>query len=145
MLSGDSLMDNLLVELDFLIALVRSEDRRHGEVVKILETHRGSLSLSPYSLVELDLLIWSDNFKVKEPARFFILLRDVVSYYDVNIVNPSAIHVAEAYRLRVDYKLTSFDSLHGATSMVEDLPLLSYDRSYEEIEGLKYVHPSDLT
>lgn len=85
------------------------------------------------------------NFKVGEPVRFFKLLGEVVSYYGLNTVKPSAAHVAEAYRLKIDYKLTFFDSLHGATSIIEDIPLLSYDRSYEKVKGLKYIHPSNLS
>lgn len=58
-------MENAMVELDFLIAHVRSEDKHHGEVMEILEKRKRSLILSPYSLIELDLLVWSEISKLE--------------------------------------------------------------------------------
>lgn len=137
-------MGMMAVELDFLIALARSGDRHHEEVLRIIEAYRESLILSPYSLIELDLLVWSNNFRVREPPRFFSLLAETLKYYGIRIAGVSPVHFAEAYKLRIKYKLTFFDSLHAATSITEGLSLISYDRSYEKIEEVKYLNPSTI-
>lgn len=133
-----------MIELDFLIAFARSGDKHHIKILEIFEAYRRDLILSPYSLTELDPLVWSNSFKVEEPRRFFKLLNDTLEFYDVTIAKPSTIHVSKAYRLRADYRLTFFDSLHAATSIIEAIPLLSYDRSYERVKELNYMHPSKL-
>ncbi len=133
----------MLIELDFLIALIRSGDRHHREVVGILEEKRGELALSPYSLLELDLLLWSNRLKVRERGRFLILLDETLKYYLVEVLRPSPRHLSEAYKLRGS-GLTFFDSLHAATALSEHIPLLSYDRSYEKVGELRYIHPSTL-
>jgi len=68
----------MLIELDFLIALIRSGDKHHQEVVGILEERRGELALSPYSLMELDLLLWSNRLRVRERERFLLLLDETL-------------------------------------------------------------------
>jgi len=134
-----------MIELDFLIALARSGDKHHEEVLRILETNRGNLTISPYSLTELDLLVWSNTFRVEEQRRFFKLLNDTVNYYEIDVARSSPAHIAEAYGLRANYGLTFFDSLHAAMSITQGIPLLSYDRSYERVKELQYVPPSELT
>lgn len=134
----------MLVELDFLVALARSDDRRHGEVVKLLELRGGDLVLSPYALVELNLLVWSNILRVREPSTFFRLLNDVLIYYRIEEIKPSVKHIAKAYELRAKYGLTFFDGLHGAVAVVESIPIVSYDKSYSKVGELRYIHPSTL-
>jgi len=138
-------MSIMIIELDFLIALARSDDKHHEEVLEILETHRRNLTISPYSLTELDLLVCSNTFRVEDQRRFFKLLNDTVNYYEIDVAKSSPAHIAEAYRLRANYRLTFFDSLHAAMSTTQGIPLLSYDRTYQRVKELEYVPPSKLT
>ncbi len=134
----------MLIETDIIISLVRKNDKQHYNTLKILEKHKKELSLSPYSLSELDLLVWSDTFKVKNKELFFKLLEETIKFYDVDIVKPKALHVAKAYELRLKYGLLFFDSLHAATAIIEKTPLLSYDGVYEKVKELKYINPLTL-
>ncbi|MEM2849380.1 MAG: PIN domain-containing protein [Candidatus Bathyarchaeia archaeon] len=48
----------------------------------------------------------------------------------------------EAFKLRSKYKtLTYFDSLHAAVAIVEDLEVVSYDRTYADLAEDRYIHP----
>ena len=134
----------MLIETDFLISLVRENDRHHIRTLKILEKFRGHIKLSPYALTELDLLVWSNTFKVKDKELFFKLLEETLNYYTIETLKPKFTHVAKAYELREKYSLSFFDSLHAAVANIENIPLLSYDKTYSKIEEIKYVNPQTL-
>ena len=134
----------MLIETDTIISLVRRNDKHHQTTLSILEKYRGELVLSPYSLNELDLLIWSGTFKVRNKELFFKLLEETLKFYVVEALKPKAYHIAKAYELRRKYGLSFFDSLHAAVATVENMPLLSYDRTYEKISELSYVNPLSL-
>jgi len=134
----------MLIETDIIISLVRRNDKQHYNTLKILKKYRKELLLSPYSLSELDLLIWSDTFRVKDKELFFKLLGETIKFYNVDVVKPRALHVAKAYELRLKYDLSFFNSLHAATAIIEKTPLLSYDRVYGKVKELNYINPSTL-
>ena len=134
----------MLIETDFLISLVRENDRHHIRTLKILEKFREHIKLSPYTLAELDLLVWSNTFKVKDKELFFKLLEETLNYYTIETLKPKFTHVAKAYELREKYSLSFFDSLHAAVANIENIPLLSYDKTYSKIEEIKYVNPLTL-
>jgi len=134
----------VLIETDIIISLVRRNDKQHYNTLKILEKYRRELLLSPYSLSELDLLIWSDTFRVKNKELFFKLLSETIKFYNVDVVKPRTLHVAKAYELRLKYGLSFFNSLHAATAIIEKTPLLSYDRTYGKVKELNYINPSAL-
>ena len=134
----------MLIETDFLISLVRENDKHHVRTLRILEKFRGRIKLSPYTLTELDLLIWSNTFRVKDKTLFFKLLEETINYYNIETLKPKFSHVAKAYKLRERYGLSFFDSLHAAVANIENIPLMSYDKIYGKIEEIKYVNPSTL-
>ena len=47
-----------LIETDFLLALASKDDVHHNEIIKLIKLIK-PLKLSPYSLMELDLIILS--------------------------------------------------------------------------------------
>jgi PIN domain nuclease of toxin-antitoxin system len=132
----------MIIELDFLVALSRKDDKYHNNVLEIIRKHE--LALSPYALSELDLLVWSGRFTVKDPILFFKLLSETLKYYNIRVLPPSSNHISQAYKLRNIYELTFFDSLHAATSIIEDIPIISYDRKYQKIKEIHYIHPSTI-
>lgn len=136
-----------MIETDVLIALASRSDKQHEIVRKLLEelmaTRSERLTLSPYSLTELDLLIASQSLKVKLPD-FYVALKAALSYYGITALTPSPRHFGRAWVFRRKYGLTFFDSLHAATAVEEDEILVSFDRRYNSIKELKYKHPSSL-
>ena len=133
----------VLIETDILIALVRKRDRHHKEALTLFEEQGEELLLSPYSIIELDALIWSNALRVKDKQEFFALLSETLNYYNVKTIYPSPLHVCKAYQLRSNYGLTFFGSLHAATAIIERLTLISYDRSYGRVKELNYLHTSE--
>ena len=129
-----------IIETDILIALASKTDKHHNEVRMILNK-LDETKLSPYSFTELDLLITSKALIVKLPD-FYNVLKAVFTYYGLSIIPSNPSHLARAWNLRRKYGLTFFDSLHAAIALEEDEVLISFDKKYGKIEGLKYKHPS---
>ncbi|RLE64048.1 MAG: hypothetical protein DRJ47_08575 [Thermoprotei archaeon] len=78
--------------------------------------------------------------EVKLPD-FYNALNITLMYYDVSTLTPHPSHLARAWMLRRKYNLTFFDSLHAATAIEEDEPIVSYDKRYSDIKDLRYVDP----
>jgi len=131
-----------LIETDIILALSSRKDRHHSEAKEILERLSHAV-LSPYTLAEIDLLVSSGTLKVK-PVPYYNSLYRVLSYYKVTVLPPDPRHFSTAWELREKYNLTFFDSLHAASAIVSGEVLVSYDKSYSNVEELDYIHPRDL-
>jgi len=133
----------MLIETDILLALVSVKDKRHMEALKLIDKLEGKLVLSPYSLIELDLIIRSGRILISDIPAFYQAISTFLDYRRIRRISPKPIYHAEAYRLRRKYgELAYFDSLHAAVSITEKLEHISYDDVYEKIEEVNYVHPS---
>jgi len=133
-----------LIETDVLVAAMDPEDPHHSEAIDVIVV-ADNCFLSPYALMELDLLIRSGNIKVRNLQLFWRKLLDTLNHYSIYVAMPSPLHYAEAAKLRTLYELTYFDSLHAATAIIEGKPLVSFDeRAYSNVRNLRYVHPSRL-
>ena len=130
----------VIIETDIIIALASREDKHHNEVVKFIEKVR-PLKLSPYALIELDLLIKSKVIIARLPD-FYDALNCLIYAYNITILNVNAKHFVIAYNLRNKYNLTYFDSLHAAIAIENNEILVSYDKSYEKVKELRYTHPA---
>ena len=132
----------VMIETDFLVALASRTDRHHGEARRLLE-RLTAVKLSPYSLVELDLLIASQCLRVRLP-NFYSALEEVLAYYGVEVLRPRPTHFEVAWGFRRRYGLTFFDSLHAAAAVKEGEVLVSYDERYRAVRELKYRHPTSM-
>jgi predicted nucleic acid-binding protein len=130
----------VLIETDFLIALSSKKDKHHDEVRGLLEK-LDTITLSPYSLIELDLLLASRKIIVKIPD-YYDILNSLLSYYGIAVSTPDPAHFYQAWTLRKRYDLTFFGSLHAAAAIKEGETLISYDNRYSAIRELKYKHQS---
>ncbi len=134
-----------LIETDILLAVISAKDRHHSEVLELVDRLDGKLLLSPYSLLELDLIIKSGKILVSDVYALYQAISAFLEYRRIGVVPPKPIHHAEAYRLRQRHReLTYFDSLHAAVSITERLKHVSYDNIYEKIGEADYVHPSKI-
>ncbi len=126
------------------MALISHEDRHHNDTVRLIDGLYGGVWVSPYSLMELDLLLKSGKIIVRDISAFYDALGELLKYRELgmNPIKPG--YHREAFRLRRENKnLTYFDSLHAAVAIVEGLEMVSYDSEYSKIQGLKYSHPKN--
>ncbi len=129
------------METDLLLALASKGDRHHRKAVDLIRENK--LKLSPYSLLELDLIIGSKGIDV-DVSRFYRSLDSLLEYYGVMVLTPSPKHFRLAWELRERYELTYFDSLHASTAISEGLPLVSFNKVYAKVRELRYVNPREL-
>jgi len=134
----------ILIETDLLLAAISLEDKHNAEATAILDKFEGKIGLSPYSIIEIDLLLRSESLKVLNIKEFHRLLDSFTEYQGIRILPLKPLYHAEAYRLREKYKLTYFDSLHASIGIIENLELVSFDKTYKAVSNLKYKHPSQL-
>lgn len=115
-------------------------------MIKLLDNFLGEVKISPYSLIELNLLLKSKKIIVKEVTAFYNALSDLLKYREISTFPIKPEYHREAFRLREKHKfLTYFDSLHAAVGIVESLEIVSYDKKYAKIAELKYSHPNKYT
>jgi len=127
-----------------LLALISPEDRHHADVVRLLDGLLGEVKISPYSLIELNLLLKSGEIIVKKVTDFYDALSELLKYREISTFPTKPEYHREAFKLRKKYEsLTYFDSLHAAVGIVENLEIVSYDRKYAEIIELKYSNPAN--
>ncbi|MDK2463433.1 MAG: PIN domain-containing protein [Candidatus Korarchaeota archaeon] len=121
-----------LVETDFLLALINRSDPLHEAALRALKRFR--LFLSPYSLIELDLLILSGRIEVEDPGEFSRDVARELRMGRVSVASPKPeVHV-RAWKLRSD-GMGFFDSLHRALAETGGIPILSADRAHSGCES----------
>lgn len=112
----------------------------------LLDKFLGNIKISPYSLIELNLLLRSKEIIVKEVKTFYETLSDLFEYREIGLLSTKPDYHGEAHELRDKYKnLTYFDSLHAAVGIIEKLELISYDKEYRKVIELEYSHPEKYT
>ncbi len=115
-------------------------------MVKFLDNLLGEVKISPYSFIELNLLLKSKEIIVKEVTTFYNALSELLKYREISTFPTKLEYHSEAFKLREKHKfLTYFDSLHAAVGIVENLEIVSYDKEYAKLTELKYSHPDRYT
>lgn len=131
-----------MIETDTLVALINKHDPNHEAVLQCLE-QVGRLKLSPYTLLELDLIIRSGRLQLADYAKFYEYLGEALAYYNVAPTTVRPDHFPQARQLRDKYGLTYFDSLHASAAILENEPLISTDKAYTAVEELKHIDPRE--
>lgn len=132
-----------LIENDVVFGFLNSSDPRFKLADRIFTKIRsGSLrvSLSSIALVEMELVYKSEG---REEA----LLKDMAALASIpnTTFEPLTPDVAlSAVFLRQTFDLGFFDSHYAATALKNDGSIISFDRAYDAVKGLKRIDPSSL-
>jgi len=133
-----------LVEADLILSAILPEDPLRELSREVLYS-LGGAALSPYALVELDLLVRSGRLRVRGEGAFFSRLEGLLELAGLRLLPPEARYHARAAGLRAERpELTFFDSLHAAVALEGGYRVVSYDRVYDVVEGLERVDPRAL-
>ncbi len=134
----------MLFETDVLLAALNSKDPANSVALKVLDSEASSLS--PFSLLETNLLARAGKLQILEYDDYADNVDALLSMYSVKVLNDRPQYHSAARRFESRFKLTFFDSLHAAVSKVEGEVLVSFDRVYDKLgdEGVKRISPRDL-
>ncbi len=131
----------MLIETDVLLASLNPHDPLRSVARKVLaEEH---LLLSPYTLLELNLLIRAGKIKVKSFDNFAERLSTFFKSRGITVLPDNPRNHSIAQQIESDFGLTFFDSLHAAVAKSEGLALISFDSSYKRLRsiGVKHIDP----
>ena len=134
----------MLIETDVLLAALNPADPGSKPARKVLGQER--LMLSPYSLLELNLLARAGRLSISDYDGFADDLGALLDACSVKTLSDRAEYHASARRLESRFKLTFFDSLHAAVSKLQKEVLVSFDRAYDKLrdEGVRRIDPRDV-
>ena len=134
----------MLFETDVLLAALNPKDPLNPQARKVMK--QDALLLSPYSLLEVNLLGRAGKLEI---LNFGDFARDLNALFDassIRTLNDRAEYHSEARRFESEFKLSFFDSLHGAVSRVQKEPIVSFDRTYDKLSkaGVMRLDPKEI-
>jgi predicted nucleic acid-binding protein len=134
----------LLIETDVLLAALNLADPANLSARKVLD--QDGLLLSPFSLLEINLLGRAGKLEIKNFGDFSNYLGALLEMSSIRVLNDRPEYYSEAHRLEQGFRLAFFDNLHAAVSKVLKEIMISYDRAYYRLgkEGVKRLDPSDI-
>ncbi|MBI4257495.1 MAG: PIN domain-containing protein, partial [Thaumarchaeota archaeon] len=129
------------IETDMLLAALNRKDPLNTMARKVLALT--GLTLSPYALMELNLLARGGKIKVRDFEKYGQKLDAFLTTRGVSIIPDRPLHHSTAHRLEREFRLTFFDSLHASAALTEHEELISFDNSYSKLGrvGLTHIDP----
>ncbi len=132
-----------IVEVDVLIAFVNALDKYHEAASRLLkEVTSGKIKnvkVAASAYLEYALILRSKGYDEEE------IREDLIHFRNMPNLGEAPLNVdvlIRASKLRKEYNLTFFDSLHAATALMLDKVIISVDQAYKRIKGLKVIDPS---
>lgn len=131
-----------LIETDTIYAFLNKNDAYHefaDTIFNMINDGKLSVKISSVSLIELQLI-----YKSKEIEYEFEM--DLIDLQRINNINWASLDVTSsltAIYLRKNYELSFFDSLHIGIAINLDKQIISQDKIYDKIPGLKRISLTD--
>lgn len=132
----------MLIESDVILAAINPQDPFSKIAKKIIVENR--FQLSPYSSIEINLLVRAKKVRPKDFKKFMEQLDNLIRRFEIVLLADEPRYHGIASILEGKYHLTFFDSLHASTALVNKTPIVSFDTSYDKIreKGFKRIEPS---
>ncbi|MBY8985042.1 MAG: PIN domain-containing protein [Candidatus Lokiarchaeota archaeon] len=127
-----------LIETDLLYSFLNANDINHKFANNIiLRVHNSELEVkfSSVSLIELQLIYKSKNIEYE----FELDLVELQRIKNIEWALLDTISSLTAIHLRKKYNLSFFDSLHVGIAINLDKQIISQDKEYDKIMGLKRI------
>jgi len=127
-----------LIETDTIISFLNKQDRLHEEASLVFEKiNKGEIevSISSVSLIELQLIYKSKQIE-------FQFEFDLAEFQAIKNLKWAPLNVESsltAINFRKRYNLSFFDSLHVGIAINLDKQIISQDKKYDDIAGLKRI------
>jgi len=127
-----------LIETDTLYAFLNANDINHKFANNIIvRIHNSELEakISSVSLIELQLIYKSKGIEYE----FELDLVEIQRIKNIEWALLDALNSLTAIHLRKKYNLSFFDSLHVGIAINLDKQIISEDKEYDNINGLKRI------
>jgi len=134
-----------VIEVDMLIAFVNALDKYHKVASKLMKRiisgELKGVKVAASAYLEYELILKARGYSEEEIRSDLNHFRKIPNLGEAPLTVDVLI---EASELREKYNLTFFDSLHGATALLSDGVLISLDKAFNEVKGLKVISPTSL-
>jgi predicted nucleic acid-binding protein len=125
-----------------LLALLNRADKLHTVASRLFEKiARGELqrmAVAASAYLEFELIMRSKGFNYNEILEDILMFKSIPKLDEVPLTSDV---ILNAIRIRADYGLTYFDSLHASTALLHDGVIISVDEAYKKVQGLRVVDP----
>jgi len=112
----------MYAEVDFLLALIKNDDRLGESAERVYRDHEDALWTSHYALLELLLVAYREDRNVERVVADASELLEVRG--DADLVLAAASYVSER-------GMTPFDAIHAVAA--GDSPIVSSDSTYDDV------------
>jgi predicted nucleic acid-binding protein len=128
-----------------ILALLNRADRLHAVASRLFEKiARGELkrvAVAVSAYLEMELIMRSKGFNHNEIIKNILMFKSIPKLGEAPLTSDT---ILNAIRIRANYGLTYFDSLHASTALLYDGVIISVDEDYKRVQGLKVVDPRKL-
>jgi len=135
-----------VIELDMLIAFVNKADKLHDVAVKIfnkiINKELRNVAIPVSAFMEYELVLRSRGYGEDTICSDIEAFKSIENIDEITLTSNIII---KASSLRKRYGLTYFDSLHVASALLYDKLIISTDKAYQKISGLKILDPKQIT
>jgi predicted nucleic acid-binding protein len=135
----------MIIELDSLIAYVNKKDKHHELVSKFFEYVAAgkykNVKVATSAYLEYSLLLKSKGYSEADVREDLLYFRNFPNLGEAPLTLEVFIKASE---LREKYNLSFFDSLHVATSLLFDGVIVSLDKAYRSVKGLKALRHDEV-
>ena len=129
----------LVVDTEFLFAL-NSRNPKHKHALKILREHRGELIVPDTVLFEFLVVLRSYGKNHDEIRDALKALKKIFTTYEINEAHTIDTHLLIIHvDLMSRYELTFFDSLIAASALILGKTIISDDKDFDKVPGLKRI------
>lgn len=134
----------MLIECDVILAAINPRDPSSHVAKKVIVDNK--LILSPYSPLEINLLVRAKRIKPVNFKKFMEQLDSLIKRFEIRLLFDEPRYHGIASILESKYRLTFFDSLHASAALANKTAIVSFDDSYDKISerGFKRIEPSRL-
>ena len=107
-------------------------------------------ALTPFAIQELELAVRARKIlphgKVAnnetEVTSYINEICQAMDFYGIEVLSVRCDLIAKAAEIREKYGLSYYDSHHAAAALSYDKEIVSTDRQYDKVEGLRRIDPS---
>lgn len=132
----------MLIETDVILAAINPQDPSRYLAKRVIVYNK--LMLSPYSPLEINLLVRAKRITPVNFKKFMEQLGSLIKRFEIRLLFDEPRYHGIASILESKYGLTFFDSLHASVALANKTPIVSFDSSYDKIseKGFKRIEPS---
>ncbi len=134
----------MLIESDIILTAINPQDPSREVAKRVIVENK--LLLSPYSPIEINLLVRAKKVRPINFKRFMEQLDSMIRRFEIKLLFDEPRYHGIASVLESKYDLTFFDSLHASVALVNRTPIVSFDDSYDKVseKGFKRIKPNHI-